>query len=64
LSERIDFIGDALDHVGGVVNELNSRVDAQEVQIAQLANMVNDLVGKTEGQVKRIKEHWGQTPLY
>jgi hypothetical protein len=35
-----------------VVDELNSRIDAQEVQIKQLANMVNNLVGTTTGQAK------------
>ena len=54
--EHINFIGDASDRVGGVVDELNSHIDAQEVQIKQLANMVNDLVGKTEGQAKAIKK--------
>jgi hypothetical protein len=56
LSERIDFIGNASDRVGGVVDELNSHIDAQEVQISQLADMVNNLIGKTEGQAKKIKE--------
>jgi methyl-accepting chemotaxis protein len=56
LSERIDFIGNASDRVGGVVDELNSHINAQEVQVSQLADMVNDLVGKTEGQAKVIKE--------
>jgi hypothetical protein len=55
LEEHVDFIGDVLDHVGRVVDELNSRIDVQEVQIEQLANMVNDLVGKTKGQAKEIK---------
>jgi TolA-binding protein len=55
LGERINFIGEASDHIGSVVDELNNRIDAQEVQIEQLANMVNDLVGKTEGQAKEIK---------
>jgi hypothetical protein len=55
LSKWINFIGDASDRVGGV-DELNSHIDAQEVQITQLANMVNNLVGKTEGQAKKIKE--------
>jgi methyl-accepting chemotaxis protein len=52
LEECIDFIGEASNHVGGVVDKLNSRIDAQEVQIEQLANMVNDLVEKTEGQAR------------
>jgi hypothetical protein len=56
LSKRIDFIGDTSDWVGGVVDKLNSCIDVQEVQIAQLANMVNDLIGKTEGQAKKIKK--------
>ena len=56
LEECIDFVRDASDHVGRVVDELNSRIDAQDVQIEQLANMVNDLVGK-ESQAKEIKEY-------
>jgi hypothetical protein len=55
LDERIDFIGDAADRVGKVVDELNSCVDVQDVQIQQLANMVNDLVRKVEEQAKAIK---------
>jgi hypothetical protein len=39
-----------------VVDKLNSCIDAQEVQIKRLANMVNDLIRKTEGQAKAIKE--------
>ena len=56
LDERINFVGNATDRVGGVVNELNSRIDAQDVQIEQLANMVNNLVGTIEGQAKEIKQ--------
>jgi uncharacterized coiled-coil protein SlyX len=37
------------------VDELNSHIDIQDIQIQQLANMVNDLVGKVEGQAKAIK---------
>jgi cell division protein FtsL len=48
LGECINFIGEASDDVGRVINELNGRIDAQEVQIEQLANMVNDLVRRTE----------------
>ena len=48
-------MGEATDHVGKVVNELNSRIDAQDVKIEQLANMVNDLVGKVENQANEIK---------
>jgi uncharacterized coiled-coil protein SlyX len=55
LDEHIDFIRDAADQVGKVVDELNDRIDVQDVQIQQLANMVNDLVGKVEGQAKAIK---------
>jgi archaellum component FlaC len=55
MVEYIDFIGDASNCVGGVVDELNGRIDAQDVQIEQLANMVNDLVGRVEGQAKEIK---------
>jgi archaellum component FlaC len=55
LEEHINFIGDAFDRVGRDVDKLNSRIDTQEVQIEQLTNMVNNLVGKTEGQAKEIK---------
>jgi hypothetical protein len=55
LDECIDFVGEATDHVGKVVNELNSCIDVQDVQIQQLANMVNDLIRKVEGQAKVIK---------
>jgi hypothetical protein len=44
-----------LDHVGKVVDKLNNRIDMQDVQIEQLANMVNDLVGKVENQANEIK---------
>jgi uncharacterized coiled-coil protein SlyX len=37
------------------VDELNNRIDVQDVQIQQLANMVNDLVGKVENQANEIK---------
>jgi chromosome segregation ATPase len=55
LQEQIDFVGDAVDCVGRVVDELNDRINLQDVQIEQLANMVNDLVGEVEGQAKEIK---------
>jgi uncharacterized coiled-coil protein SlyX len=55
LDKCIDFIGDATDRVGKVVDELNDHIDVQDVQIQQLANMVNDLIGKVEGQAKVIK---------
>jgi uncharacterized coiled-coil protein SlyX len=61
LDECIDFVGEATDRVGKVVDELNSHIDVQDIQIQQLANMVNDLVGKVEGQAKAIKglkESW------
>jgi uncharacterized coiled-coil protein SlyX len=61
LEEHLDFIGDASDRVGKVVDELNGRIDCQDVQIQQLANMVNDLIGKVEGQakaIKSLKEGW------
>jgi hypothetical protein len=51
----VDLIRDVSDRVGRVFNELNSCVDAQDVQINQLANMVNNLVGKVKGQSKEIK---------
>jgi uncharacterized coiled-coil DUF342 family protein len=56
LDKHIDFIGDVSDRVGKVVDELNHQIDIQDVQIQQLANMVNDLVGKTEKQAKEIKD--------
>jgi hypothetical protein len=31
LEERLDFIGDASDRVGTVVDELNNRIDVQDV---------------------------------
>jgi chromosome segregation ATPase len=55
LEEHLDFIGEASDHVGKVIDELNSHIDMQEVQIEQLANVVNNLVGKTKKQAKEIK---------
>ena len=55
LGECVDFVGEATDHVGRVVDELNHCIDAQDIQINQLANMVNDLVGKVESQTKEIK---------
>jgi prefoldin subunit 5 len=55
LDKRIDFVREATDRVGKVVDELNSHIDCQDVQINQLANMVNDLVGKVGGQAKAIK---------
>jgi uncharacterized coiled-coil protein SlyX len=55
LGEHLDFIRDASDRVGKVVDELNGHIDCQDVQIQQLADMVNDLVGKVEGQAKEIK---------
>ena len=55
LDECIDFVGEATDHVGKVIDELSNRIDAQDVQINQLANMVNDLIGKVESQAKVIK---------
>ena len=45
LDKPADFVGEATDHVGRVVDELNRCIDMQDVQIDQLANMVNDLVG-------------------
>ena len=55
LDEHVDFVGEATDHVGKVVDEFNSCIDAQDVQIEQLANMVNDLIGKVENQANEIK---------
>jgi hypothetical protein len=55
LEERLDFVGNAADRVGTVVDELNHRIDVQDVQIQQLANMVNDLVGKVGNQANEIK---------
>jgi uncharacterized coiled-coil protein SlyX len=54
LDECINFVGEVTDHVGKVVDELNNCIDVQDVQINQLANMVNDLVGKVESQAKEI----------
>jgi chromosome segregation ATPase len=56
LEEHVDFVGDASDRVGRDIDELNSRIDAQDIQIDQLANMVNDLIRKVESQAKEIKD--------
>ena len=56
LDEHIDFVGEATDCIGKVVDKLNNHIDAQDVQINQLANMVNDLVGKVESQAKEIQD--------
>ena len=48
-------MGEATDRVGKVVDELNNCIDVQDVQIDQLANMVNNLVGKVESQAQEIK---------
>jgi hypothetical protein len=55
LQEQTDFVGDVVDCVGRVVDELNECINLQDVQINQLADMVNDLVGKTEKQAVEIK---------
>jgi uncharacterized coiled-coil protein SlyX len=55
LEEHLDFVGDASDRGGKVVDELNGCIDCQDVQIQQLADMVNNLVGKVEEQAKAIK---------
>ena len=55
LDEHIDFVGEATDCVGKVVDELN-HIDAQDVQIDQLANIVNNLIGKAESQAKEIQD--------
>ena len=55
LNEWVNFVREAADHVGRVIDELNSCIDTQDVQIKQLANMVNDLIGTVEGQAKEIK---------
>ena len=54
-NKHIDFIGDAADRVGLVVDKLNDQINLQDVQVEQLANMVNNLIGKVEGQSKEIK---------
>ena len=48
LDECINFVGEATNRVGKVVDELNNHIDVQDVQIDQLANMVNDLIRKVE----------------
>ena len=55
LDECINFVGEVTDHVGKVIDELNSCIDTQDVQIEQLANMVNDLIRKVENQANKIK---------
>ena len=56
LDECIDFVGNTADCVGGVVDELNGGIDVQDIQIEQLANMINNLVGTVESQAKEIKQ--------
>lgn len=55
LADCINFVGDTSNWVGQVVDELNSRIDAQDTQMDQLANMVNNFIGKVESQAKEIK---------
>jgi SMC interacting uncharacterized protein involved in chromosome segregation len=55
LQEQVNFVRDATDCVGKVVDELNKCINLQDIQIEQLANMVNDLVGKTQVQEKEIE---------
>ena len=55
LDEHVDFVREATDCVGRVVNKLNHHIDVQDIQIDQLANMVNNLVGTVESQAKEIK---------
>jgi predicted RNase H-like nuclease (RuvC/YqgF family) len=53
LDKHVDFMGEALDKLGRFINELNNCMNTQDVQIEQLANMVNNLVRKVE--VKSLK---------
>jgi archaellum component FlaC len=55
LGECVNLMGEASDKLGRFIDKLNNHIDTQEVQIEQLANMVNDLVGMTEAQKKEIK---------
>jgi RNase adaptor protein for sRNA GlmZ degradation len=55
LDKHIDFMREASNKLGRFINKLNSCIDAQDIQIDQLATMVNDLIGKVEGQQKEIK---------
>jgi hypothetical protein len=55
LQEQTDLVGDAVDRVGRIVDEANERVNLQDVQINQLADMVNDLIGRSEKQAVEIK---------
>jgi hypothetical protein len=54
LAKHVDFVGDASDRVGRVVDELNNCIDMQDIQINQLANVVSELVGEVEGQKKGL----------
>jgi hypothetical protein len=54
-SERAQNQVRTSDKLWRFIDKLNHHVDTQDVQIDQLANMVNDLVGKVEGQQKEIK---------
>jgi hypothetical protein len=56
LQEHVDFVSDAADRVGRVVDELNKCINLQDVQIEQLANMVNNLVGTTQAQANELKD--------
>jgi chromosome segregation ATPase len=55
LQEQTDLVGDAVDRVGRVVDEANERINLQDAQISQLADKVNDLVGRSEKQAVEIK---------
>jgi archaellum component FlaC len=55
LDEHVDFMGEAANKLGWFIDELNSHMDTQDVQIDQLATMVKNLIGKTEKQQKEIK---------
>jgi hypothetical protein len=61
LDECIDFVSEASDRIGKVVDELNNCIDAQDLQIEQLATMANDLIRKVENQANEIKGlKWGK----
>ena len=55
LDECINFVGEVSDCVGELADKLNGHIDVQDIQIEQLANMVNDLVGKAENQANETK---------
>jgi hypothetical protein len=57
LSEHADFMGDHINSVGKVMDVMSEQITKQDTNIAQLANMVNNLIGVTEAQKKELESH-------